>query len=396
MTDPTGERELIARIEQALRVRGERTLRGIGDDAAVVEADAVAVTSIDTVAEGIHFDLATHSLADVGHKALATALSDIAAMGASPRRGLCRAGAIRRRRGAAGTGARRRNGGARRTLRSHDRRGRRDPSKSTSVTVCVTGWASSAEDLVYRDGASAGERVGVTGELGGSAAGLLLLEGATGELDPATGEALVLRHRRPEPLLEAGAALAERGGERDDRSQRRARDRRAPPRRAQRGRRPDLARRDPRGRRGGRGGVGRRDARRQSLAAAAGEDYELLFTAPAARAEALEQAVRAAGSTVTWIGETVEGGGLELLGEDGARLELTGFEHGWTADPEPCAQERSPSALTGSIRSSVAKTTSRWAAEYFGWHADSTIWLWRAPRSTSTARGLTMRDSLTR
>ena len=57
---------------------------GPGDDAAVVRADGVAVTSIDTVVDGVHFELATHSPADVGHKALATALSDIAAMGAGP------------------------------------------------------------------------------------------------------------------------------------------------------------------------------------------------------------------------------------------------------------------------------------------------------------------------
>jgi thiamine-monophosphate kinase len=50
----------------------------------VVAARPVAVSSIDTVTDGVHFTLATSTPADVGHKALATALSDLAAMGAEP------------------------------------------------------------------------------------------------------------------------------------------------------------------------------------------------------------------------------------------------------------------------------------------------------------------------
>src|SRR3954449_5931441 len=79
-----GELSLIARVKGMLGEPGGRVLTGPGDDAAVVRAEGVAVTSIDTVVDGVHFELATHSPADVGHKALATALSDIAAMGAMP------------------------------------------------------------------------------------------------------------------------------------------------------------------------------------------------------------------------------------------------------------------------------------------------------------------------
>src|SRR5215208_7748944 len=77
-----GELSLIAAIRERLGEPGGRLLVGPGDDAAVVRAEGVCVTSIDTVVDGVHFELATHSPADVGHKALATALSDIAAMGA--------------------------------------------------------------------------------------------------------------------------------------------------------------------------------------------------------------------------------------------------------------------------------------------------------------------------
>src|SRR5881275_3597660 len=78
------ELDLIAAVQDALGPLPPRVLTGPGDDAAVVRADAVVVVSTDTVVDGVHFSLSTHSPADVGHKALATALSDIAAMGAGP------------------------------------------------------------------------------------------------------------------------------------------------------------------------------------------------------------------------------------------------------------------------------------------------------------------------
>ena len=61
-------------------------LRGIGDDAAVVRARAVCVTSVDAMVEGVHFRLGKGWMtpAQVGGRALAAALSDLAAMGAEP------------------------------------------------------------------------------------------------------------------------------------------------------------------------------------------------------------------------------------------------------------------------------------------------------------------------
>ena len=76
------ERRLIEAIQAAIADRSGRLVRWAGDDAAVVRARPLAVTSIDTVVDGVHFSLATHTPADVGWKALATALSDLAAMGA--------------------------------------------------------------------------------------------------------------------------------------------------------------------------------------------------------------------------------------------------------------------------------------------------------------------------
>jgi thiamine-monophosphate kinase len=79
-----GELDLIRAIQSSLRSRSERVLAWVGDDASVVRAGSIAVTSIDTVVDGVHFERSTHSFADVGHKALATALSDLAAMGVDP------------------------------------------------------------------------------------------------------------------------------------------------------------------------------------------------------------------------------------------------------------------------------------------------------------------------
>ena len=79
------ELDLIRAIQAALTDRGGRTVRWTGDDAAVVRARPLAVTSIDTVVDGVHFSLATHSAG--GRRAgrrWPPPLSDLAAMGAEP------------------------------------------------------------------------------------------------------------------------------------------------------------------------------------------------------------------------------------------------------------------------------------------------------------------------
>src|SRR5881397_1128321 len=81
------ERDLIARIRRRLPADPDWVLVGIGDDAAVVEAERnrVEVVSVDALVEGVHFDRAFTPPEAIGHRALAVNLSDLAAMGATPR-----------------------------------------------------------------------------------------------------------------------------------------------------------------------------------------------------------------------------------------------------------------------------------------------------------------------
>src|SRR5262245_38154554 len=82
-----GERALIERIRARVPPPPAHVLVGIGDDAAVVEPErnAADVITTDALVEGVHFDRAFVSPADIGHRALAVNLSDLAAMGAAPR-----------------------------------------------------------------------------------------------------------------------------------------------------------------------------------------------------------------------------------------------------------------------------------------------------------------------
>jgi thiamine-monophosphate kinase len=82
-----GERALIDRIRLRLPAQPTWVVLGIGDDAAVVEPvrNRLEVITTDSLVEGVHFDRAFAGPADIGHKALAVNLSDLAAMGAAPR-----------------------------------------------------------------------------------------------------------------------------------------------------------------------------------------------------------------------------------------------------------------------------------------------------------------------
>jgi thiamine-monophosphate kinase len=316
------ELDLIAAIRRALGPAPARLLTGPGDDAAVVRADAVAVTSIDTVVDGVHFSLSTHSAADVGHKALATALSDLAAMGAGPGEAYVSLALPQGFEAALELVAGMRDLATRQGVAIAG--GDVVSAPVLAVSVSVTGWSGAADRLVYRAGARGGELLGVTGELGGSGAGLMLLQGASpGNLGATDRDALLRRHRRPEPLLATGLALAAAGvsamidlsdGLATDAGHlARASRVKLELRLADLPLAPGLAAvvEEP-----------------LEFAATAGDDYELLFTAPPERRAAVEQAATATGTRVTWLGDVHAGAGLvELRAPDGRVVALSGYEH---------------------------------------------------------------------
>ena len=208
-----GEFELLARIRERLPASGPRTHLGSGDDAAVTVPGGATATSVDAVVDGVHFRRDLASPAQIGHKALATALSDLAAMGAEAGEAYVVLGlppdfseeeCIELLDGmialcsATGTDL---AGG--------------DLSRASELFLAVTvvGHSSDPGALVGRGGARSGDALVLTGEIGGAAAGLELLEEPALEstLKDDLAKELRARQLEPTPRLAAGRALASAG-----------------------------------------------------------------------------------------------------------------------------------------------------------------------------------------
>ena len=209
-----GEFGLIGRLAAVLGPgEGDSLLLGIGDDAAVWRptAECLTVATADSLVEGVHFDLATTSWIDLGWKALAENLSDIAAMGCRPRYALIGLGlpAETELDQVEALYAGLRECGAAFGCRVVGGDTARCPQVVIHVSVLGESTPAWGDDqpILTRSTARPGDLVAVTGPLGASAAGLRLLqEQATIELED---EVLVLSHRRPQPRIDAGLRLIE-------------------------------------------------------------------------------------------------------------------------------------------------------------------------------------------
>jgi len=220
-------RQLVASQEAASGVPGGE--RWIGDDAAVLEVGPPILLAADALVEGVHFDRSLSSLADVGWKAVAVNVSDVAAMGGAPARMVATVAAPRDAPLAelfAGIME------AAEAFRCPLVGGDLSAAPLLMVSVSILGSLPDGP-AIGRDGGRPGDVLAVSGPLGASAAGLRLLRSRLGveiskegpavrassagqagnDLFPAGSPeaAAVAAHRRPMPRLSASFA-ARRGG----------------------------------------------------------------------------------------------------------------------------------------------------------------------------------------
>ena len=307
------EFEVIDRISGLLPPAPPEVLVPIGDDCAVLRLGKTSwVAASDMLVSGHHFkDWATPE--DVGYKAVAVNVSDVAAMGGTPRFVLASGGAPD-----PATALRCFEG----VMEACEEFGvypvGGDTTRAGALTVDVAVLGELSAPPVLRSGARAGELLAITGELGASAAGLLALESGG-----AGWERLVSRHLRPEPRVEVGRVAAGLGvGAMMDLSDGLASDVR---------------------RVCGRSGVGcvldldllpmAEDTREfvsylghdpEELAATGGEDYELLISAPGPVLDAL---TRSTGVPVTVIGEVTAGADVVFRRAGEPVEDLSGWDH---------------------------------------------------------------------
>jgi len=312
-----GEFGLLKRLE-AMVPKGDGVVVGIGDDAAVLRCSALALATTDSLVQGTHFNLEATSPGDLGWKALAVNLSDIAAMGGAPRYALvslslpptCEVDWVV----AVYEGLLE----AARAYKVSIVGGDLHTAPLIAINVTLLG-SLQGDAYLSRSASRVGDMVAVTGHVGGSAGGLRMLKQGL-KFNKEVETYLRRAHLRPSPRVREGQELLRLGV-------RAAID-------VSDGLVADL------GHICQMSGLGARvvadsvpvhpllrqafGAEARELALGGGEDYELLFTCPPAL---METAIKSLGVTV--LGEMIEGQGVAVVDMEGRPLPMTkaGWEH---------------------------------------------------------------------
>ncbi|MGZ4035183.1 MAG: thiamine-phosphate kinase [Bacteroidia bacterium] len=172
-----GEFGLIKHLTQFIKIKNESTVKGIGDDAAVIDYKGKqTLISTDMLVEGVHFDLAYVPLKHLGFKSVSVNLSDIYAMNGSPKQ-ITISLAISNRFSV--EAMEELYAGFMMACAKHDVDiigGDTTTSKSGLVISITAIGEANSDDIVFRNGAKDGNLLCVTGDLGAAYVGLQLLE----------------------------------------------------------------------------------------------------------------------------------------------------------------------------------------------------------------------------
>lgn len=303
------------------RAKDDAVLIGVGDDGAMLSPapGRELVTVIDTLVAGVHYPVDLPA-ADAGFRAVAVNLSDIAAMGATPRwmtLALTLPAASREWLSDFSSGL----------FEAADAHGVSlvggDTTRGSATVITVQIIGDICRDAaMQRSGARPGEAIFLTGTVGDAAAGLELL-GSGGAATP-RADYLIRRFARPEPPVEFGRAIAPRASAAIDLSD---------------GLVADL------GRLAAASGVRARldvpslplspqirqqfeAGKAEAFALGGGDDYELCFVAPADREDEIMSTARSLATTVTRVGATETGSGILCVdGHDAVEAAAPGYRH---------------------------------------------------------------------
>lgn len=215
-----GEFGLINRISQSISLQNSSSLKGIGDDAAVIDAgDDLILFSTDMLLEGIHFDLSYMPLQHLGYKAVAVNVSDIAAMNGRPEQITIGLGLSNRFSTEAIDSL---YAGIRAACENFkvDLVGGDTSASASGLVISISILGRVKKDkVVYRSGAKPSDIICVTGDLGGAYMGLQVLERekqvflTNPEMQPDLEkyEYVVSRQLKPEARMDIIHDLAEGG-----------------------------------------------------------------------------------------------------------------------------------------------------------------------------------------